>query len=548
MTLHPFPPSQAPPESFPQSAQRQFLRRPRSNSFEPEFLAHYESINTSSSHPSSGARVLLPPVTPKPEPTPLPLGNSPTGNDDDRQPRKTPHYVSSLYGILNATIVIPVVMSFGAIIYQDPAFAPYTPVLIQLTLVSGVIHQLAFVFFSSLEFAVGSVQDAGLIFLSHMATQLVHDCGGVDNMPVVLATTTIGLSLCTALLGVALVIIGKLRLAGYVQLLPTSVMAGYLAFIGYFCFHSGIRLMLSGSKKSDSLGGWVLVLPGVLGGLLLYISVQKIQHVVVLPVGMILLLVCFYSALLATDTSIDQAIDSGWIREAESAPIWYHTWDYLKFDKVMWSALPRLISTEISMILVVALSSSLDIAAIDLELKHEASTLDYNPELATVGISNIISGLTGGYTGSYIFSQTIFTLRSGVRSRVAGFVLAMVQAILIVIPVPIVSLIPNFFYGALLTMIGLDLMIEWLWGLRRKVSNWVEYSLGLATFACVQLWGVEGGIVSGVVLYLLCRPFIQDHKPPESEPSPHSRSSEATSPKRGPSETSPLAVKSSLDV
>lgn len=30
-----------------------------------------------------------------------------------------------------------------------------------------------------------------------------------------------------------------------------------------------------------------------------------------------------------------------------------------------------------------------------------------------VGWSNVISGVSGGFTGSYIFSQTIFSLRSG---------------------------------------------------------------------------------------------------------------------------------------
>jgi SulP family sulfate permease len=39
--------------------------------------------------------------------------------------------------------------------------------------------------------------------------------------------------------------------------------------------------------------------------------------------------------------------------------------------------------------------------------------LDTNKEMVTVGISNVMSGLTGGFTGSYIFSQTIFTYRTG---------------------------------------------------------------------------------------------------------------------------------------
>ncbi len=56
----------------------------------------------------------------------------------------------------------------------------------------------------------------------------------------------------------------------------------------------------------------------------------------------------------------------------------YHTWDYIQFDQVIWSAMPGQAMTAVSMILVVALSSSLDIAAIDLELPKP---LEYNYEV-----------------------------------------------------------------------------------------------------------------------------------------------------------------------
>ena len=61
----------------------------------------------------------------------------------------------------------------------------------------------------------------------------------------------------------------------------------------------------------------------------------------------------------------------------------YHTWDYLKIDKVVWSVLPSQTLTVLAMISVVGLSSSLDIAAIETELKRP---LDYNHELKTVGL------------------------------------------------------------------------------------------------------------------------------------------------------------------
>lgn len=46
--------------------------------------------------------------------------------------------------------------------------------------------------------------------------------------------------------------------------------------------------------------------------------------------------------------------------------------------------------------------------------------LDVDSELTTVGWSNVVSGLCGGFTGSYIFSQTIFTCRSGCHSKGVG--------------------------------------------------------------------------------------------------------------------------------
>ena len=69
------------------------------------------------------------------------------------------------------------------------------------------------------------------------------------------------------------------------------------------------------------------------------------------------------------------------------------------------------------MTFVVAFSSCLDVSAIEMDL---GTPLQINTELMVVGLSNVISGLLGGYTGSYIFSQTIFTARTKVNSRVIG--------------------------------------------------------------------------------------------------------------------------------
>lgn len=413
-------------------------------------------------------------------------------------------FMSVMVGAINSSIVLPIIMSFGYIIYRDEAFANYMPVLIKLTLFSGVIHQLCFSVFSTLKFAIGSVQDAGLIFLSKMASDMVVYCRANNHDDeTMLATVTVGLGLAAAALGVGLIVIGKLGLASYVQMLPNCVVAGYLAFIGWFVGYSGVGIMAGVSSLTPEIlwENLVLVLPGVAGGAFIYLMVRKLRHIAVLPFCITCILLVFYGTLAFTGTTIEEATDKGWIRKAEAVPAWNETWDFLQVDKVVWGAYPQLWMTWLGMLFVVALSSSLDVAAIELEMKKP---LDYNQELRVVGISNLISGLTGGYTGSYIFSQTIFTLRIGVRSRIPGFAIAFCMLVVIMMPFPVLSYVPNFFYGSLLSMICVDLMYEWLWEYKSKVTN-AEYLVALSTFGLIQALGVEYGIVAGVAAYVICR-------------------------------------------
>ena len=68
--------------------------------------------------------------------------------------------------------------------------------------------------------------------------------------------------------------------------------------------------------------------------------------------------------------------------------------------------------------------------------------LDFNGELVTVGISNMVTALCGaGFTGSYIFSQTIFTLRAGVLNRLNGWVVVVLELAVFAVPFSVVRVI-----------------------------------------------------------------------------------------------------------
>ncbi len=81
--------------------------------------------------------------------------------------------------------------------------------MVKLVFLSSGVHQLIFSIKSTLPFAVGQVQDVGLIFLSAMATSIVETCtkAGKDSATT-LGTVLLTLLLTTFLVGVLIILTG----------------------------------------------------------------------------------------------------------------------------------------------------------------------------------------------------------------------------------------------------------------------------------------------------------------------------------------------------
>lgn len=226
-----------------------------------------------------------------------------------------------LYGFINALMVFPVSISFCSIIFRNEFFRGHIPLLVKLVLFSSAIHQFTFSTFSSLPFAVGQVQDAGLIFLSAIASSIVesHKDQSIEK-DVTLSTTLVILALSTFFLGICLILLGKLRLASYLQYLPMPVVGGYLAFIGFFCGSAGIGMMAG--IEITSIADWYYianeksilhVVPGVAAGCLYYMLLYSIKSPWTLPCLMLGTLVIFYAVLFFRGLTFEQARDNDWM-------------------------------------------------------------------------------------------------------------------------------------------------------------------------------------------------------------------------------------------
>jgi SulP family sulfate permease len=230
-----------------------------------------------------------------------------------------PYYI--IYAIVNVIISLPGLYGYAAVIFNNPTFSPYMNALSKVVIWSSSIHQLGFLLFSTLPFAIGTVQDAGLIFLSSMsntiANRMLKEGGTPDD---VVSTTLVLLSLGTAMLGLVLVAMGHFKLADAVSYLPMPVIGGYLAFIGYFCLTAGVGLCISESMMT--LGDWayliephnlILAIPGLLSGLFMTMVSRNIESDAALPLLMVFIPSVFYIIIFSTGIGLDGAREGGWV-------------------------------------------------------------------------------------------------------------------------------------------------------------------------------------------------------------------------------------------
>lgn len=313
-----------------------------------------------------------------------------------------------IYAIINVIIAVPGLIGYASVIFNHPSFQPHMAELAKLVIFSSFVHQLAFTLFSSLSFAIGTVQDAGLIFLSAMANTIANailsEGGSVEE---VISTTLVVLPLGTATLGLVLMLLGKFRLLDIVSYLPMPVIGGYLAFIGYFCLEAGVALCIG--KSMTTISDWAYLLephslllatPGLLAALILTIISRKATNDAILPTAMVAIPAFFYLILFLCSVTLDEARDSGWIGE-ETPPVSPKELIHLvDFNLVHWSMIRECMGTWVGMLFVVAFASCLDIAAVSIDM---GKPLDTNKEMVTVGAANFMSGCFFGFTGKLCF-------------------------------------------------------------------------------------------------------------------------------------------------
>ena len=166
---------------------------------------------------------------------------------------------------------------------------------------------------------------------------------------------------------------------------------------------------------------------------------------------------------------------------------------------IMWSAIlnasqcTNIIVTAVITLLCILLNS----AAIEEETEQD---VDFDQELFSVGLGNVLCGIAGGFVGYCSVAKTMLCHSMGGRQHAGVFAVTYYVGYWFVL-FAFARFIPLPVLGAFICAIGLELVLEWTLHMRHKVTKEEMYEIvGLTV---LMLYSFVGGFMLGMLMALV---------------------------------------------
>jgi len=404
-----------------------------------------------------------------------------------------------LAGGLCAVVTLAYASGFGTLIFGG-VLAPYSGQAVLAAIICSVIALLALSVRSSFSFAMGgpdSNPSAVLaITAATLAAEFPADLGHAAALPTVLMYLFASAIGC----GAILFAFGKLGWGRYVQYVPHPVIGGFLAGTGYLLTAGGIRMLIRDTSGSAHVEGMlsVPVLAWTTAGTvlaLLLILTRVRKHYAIVPGVVVAGVLGFHLVLAISGTSLASARSAGLLLHPLSLSEW-STPLSIPWENVQWGSLFAHLGDFAGVTAVALITILLNATGLDVTTGQDA---DFDRELKTLGIANVVGGAAGGFVVVNSFNRSLLNLRAGAASPWAARICAVVIAVVAIFSPASVSLLPRPVLAGLILFLGASLLLTWLWDSRRTLPLG-DYLTVLAMLLIVVFAGIAPGVVLGIVI------------------------------------------------
>lgn len=409
-------------------------------------------------------------------------------------------------------------VSYGMIAFPTsmPIFASFGGDGVSMFFVTCIISQLVYTLGGSIFKGGNGSMMIEVVPFYHILVKSIVQVARVDNPKAIISTTMVAFALSSVLTGLLFLVLGTLRLGVLISYFPRHILVGCIGGVGVFLMETGfaVTARLEGEDgfkynvatlQALTANARVIVqwlVPVSLAVLLQVISARW-HHPLIMPVYFLIITVVFYTiSIFLFGASMETLWQYGWVFDIQNlanAPF-YRFYTYFDFRYLDWDALCATLPTQMALVFFGILHVPLNVPALGVSLSED--NVDTDRELVAHGISNICAGMLGTVPNYLCYVNSVLFYRVGGGSRLSGLMLAGATTIILLMGPGMIGYLPIMVVGALIFLLGLDLVREALWDTIGRVNR-LEYVTIVIIVVVMTLSDFVVGSLVGILLACL---------------------------------------------
>jgi SulP family sulfate permease len=411
-----------------------------------------------------------------------------------------------LNGVVSGTVMafalIPEWIALAPLLFSQ-TLRPYVPVCLGMLLLGSIVTGVVVSLRKNTPYTFAHGQPS--VAAPLLVMLLASITAALSTGPALLPTAVAALAVSAIVVGIFFFLLGWLRLGGVMRFIPHSVVQGFLAGVGlslvFFAFSlaSGSTVTIHDLSPLWKEGAPLRWAPAIAYGVLLFSITKRWRSPTLLPGLLIATFLLFFAAMHLIGIDSETAMARGWILGPfeQNSRLWPPL-DIADLSQVEWSLLLKH-SGLFALIAVVCVVDLLaNSAGRETTTEHESDT---DQTLRVNGAANILSGSFGGNIGFEGLAGASLSYKLRAPGRTPALTCAAITFVTMMFGGQILSTVPAFMLGGLITFTALSIIAAPLFGSRHKMPR-TEYGLIWGVALVVAFFGVGTGAACGLLISL----------------------------------------------
>ena len=397
-------------------------------------------------------------------------------------------------GLILGLIQVIFAVSYAALMFSG-RLSSYIAYAMTVTLITAAAGGLYGLFSQEPTFVSGPESGTSSVLAGVMVALAALPATGTPPLHAALAVLLVA-SVSTALTYLLIVRFGATRL---VRFIPFQVMAGFLASTGWLMASGALNIIAGTPLSVDGVAALMdqpwrpelavgLLLVGVLAWL-----IKRFGAALAIPVFVV-------GTTLVVNVAVRQLCQASpacslerWFFPPFGQLEWLPPWR-LQLDAGMALELLRLLPSFLAVAFVGTLTVLLSLSSLELTYRKD---FQLEPALRVHGRMTLLTAALGGYLCVISIGRSTMChqTRGGRWSClvIAGVCMAVLFGL-----GGLMAWIPKVALGALVLWLGLDLLRQWVWDLRKELSR-VDLAQVVSILVCVIVFGYVVGFLAGLL-------------------------------------------------